>query len=164
MVGNEARLKEVAGVVLGALGYELLDLSVAPRGKRLVVQLWIDRLDGQGGVTVGDCARASKALGADLGVSDCLPGAYVLEVSSPGVNRPLTRPAHFQRFVGETAVIRLNAGTRRSLTGTIALATAGEVCVALESGETVTIQFDDIQSAHLKVDPWKRTKSPSTST
>ncbi len=104
------RHDELLGPVEDALldaGYELVALKLIPRGGGLSVQVLIDHRDGSAAVTLGDCARASRAIHERADLDRRLPGRYVLEVSSPGVDRPLTRPAHYQRFRGERVVVRL---------------------------------------------------------
>lgn len=100
----EQRLWSVLEPQVEALGYELLELTFAPEAGRRVLRL---ALDGPQGITLDQCAAASRALGPALDAIEDLPGAYVLEVSSPGMNRPLRKPEHYRRFLGETVKIRL---------------------------------------------------------
>lgn len=155
-----ARHDDIAGPIEEALlgaGYELVALRLIPRGGSLSVQVLIDHRDGGAAVTVGDCARASRAIqeGADL--DRRLPGRYLLEVSSPGMDRPLTRPAHYQRFRGERVVVRLAARrpSGERLRGTISDADEDSVTLDLEGGGSERLRLADIASAHLQVDPWK---------
>lgn len=87
-----------------ALGYELLELTFASEAGRRVLRV---ALDGPEGITLDQCAAASRALSAVLDSMTDLQVAYVLEVSSPGINRPLLKAEHYQRFVGESVKIRL---------------------------------------------------------
>ena len=80
-----------------ALGFELVDSELAGRGRNAVLRVYID---GPHGVTVDDCAEVSRQLSAILDVEDPFPERYVLEVSSPGLDRPLVRREDFERFVG----------------------------------------------------------------
>ncbi len=89
--------------VAESLGLELVDVCVRPEGGRLVVRLLVDR---PGGVTVGECAALSREAGPHLDVADLFPGRYALEVSSPGVQRPLKSARDFERFRGERVVVR----------------------------------------------------------
>jgi ribosome maturation factor RimP len=154
------RHDELLGPVEDALleaGYELVALKLIPRGGSLSVQVLIDHRDGSAAVTLGDCARASRAIHERADLDRRLPGRYVLEVSSPGVDRPLTRPAHYQRFQGERVVVRLAAPRPGggSLRGTIRGADADSVTLELEGGGSERLRLEDIASAHLQVDPWK---------
>jgi ribosome maturation factor RimP len=90
--------------LVAALGYECLEVTFAAEGGRRILRLV---LDGPDGITLDQCAAVSRALGPDLDALEALPSAYVLEVSSPGINRPLTKPEHYRRFLGETVKLRL---------------------------------------------------------
>ncbi len=86
------------------LGYELSDLEVKLGGKHGVLRVFIDKPDGIG---LDDCEKVSLAVSALLDVEDPLPGHYALEVSSPGLDRKLTKIEHFQRFEGETVKVQM---------------------------------------------------------
>ena len=79
-------------------GYELVDLQLRSEGGRWVLRVLADR---PGHITLDECARLSRELGPHLDVADLFPFRYVLEVSSPGIRRPLKKPGDFARFVGE---------------------------------------------------------------
>jgi ribosome maturation factor RimP len=101
--------------VIGALGYELVELEWSAAGRHSVVRVYIDRTDG-GGIGLDDCERASRAIGAVLDAEDPVGTGYRLEVSSPGFDRPLRTAAHFARFEGSEARVELAApveGRRR---------------------------------------------------
>jgi ribosome maturation factor RimP len=84
------------------LGYELIDLRFS--GRQGALRLFIDRPEGVG---LDDCEKVSRAVSALLDVEDPIPGHYDLEVSSPGLDRKLTKLAHFQRFTGETLKVQM---------------------------------------------------------
>jgi ribosome maturation factor RimP len=86
------------------LGYELSDLELKLGGRDGIVRVFIDKPEG---VDLTDCEIVSKQLSAVLDVEDPLPGHYTLEVSSPGLDRKLTKPEHFQRFLGELVRVKL---------------------------------------------------------
>jgi ribosome maturation factor RimP len=86
------------------LGYELIDLELRFSGRQGALRLFIDRPDGVG---LDDCEKVSRAVSALLDVEDPIPGHYDLEVSSPGLDRKLTKLAHFQRFTGETLKVQM---------------------------------------------------------
>ena len=86
------------------LGYELTDLDARLSGANGALRLFIDRPEGVG---LADCEKVSRAVSALLDVEDPIPGHYDLEVSSPGLDRKLTKPAHFQRFTGETVKVQM---------------------------------------------------------
>lgn len=82
---------------LDAVGYELIELEVKPRGGATLVRIYID---AEGGIGLDDCEKVSRQVSALLDVEDPIPGRYDLEVSSPGFDRPLRTLEHFRRFVG----------------------------------------------------------------
>ncbi|MGD8395584.1 MAG: ribosome maturation factor RimP [Candidatus Eiseniibacteriota bacterium] len=162
MKPSAVELRALIEEVVGGLGYELVELKLMPRGRAVCVQVKIDHLEPDTedqAISVGDCVRASRAIGAEPRIEARIPGRHVLEVSSPGIERPLTRPAHFRRFVGEVAVVRLErAGEgRRTVTGRIVAANDATVTLELTDGrdERLEVAHGDIQNARLKVDPWK---------
>jgi len=91
------------------LGYELADLELKLGGTDGLLRLFIDK---DGGIEIDDCSSVSRQVSAILGVEDTLPGNYTLEVSSPGLDRTLTKPAHFQRFI---FAVRLRLRMRKIL-------------------------------------------------
>ena len=88
-----------------ALGFECVEVTFATEGGRRILRIL---LDSDHGVTLDECAAVSKALGPVLDECEGVADNYYLEVSSPGINRPLTKPEHFRRFVGERVKIRLH--------------------------------------------------------
>ena len=129
-----------------ALGYELVDLD-AHAGRRGLLRVFIDR---DAGVNLADCERVSRQLSAFLDVEDPLPGHYVFEVSSPGLDRRLRTLAHFERFAGHEATIRFKAPQqqRRTLRGT--LRGVAEDTVLIEAGgEVWRVAPQAIESARL---------------
>lgn len=128
---------------VGALGYELVDLELANRGR--LMRIFIDKADG---VDVEDCATVSNHLTRLLVVEGV--DYDRLEVSSPGLDRPLKRPQDFTRFVGERVQVkvRLPLNGRRRFVGK--LQNVGEVGIELDvDGELVSIAFSDIDKARL---------------
>lgn len=93
--------------VLNSIGLELVEREFLQSGGQWVLRLYIDRQEGkEGKVTIDDCADASRAVGNVLDVEDLIPTAYVLEVSSPGLNRPLRKRQDFERFAGNMAELK----------------------------------------------------------
>ena len=132
-----------------AMGYELVALDVRTGGKGLV-RLYID---GPDGVNLEDCERVSHQVSGLLDVEDPIPGEYTLEVSSPGLDRPLRKAEHFQRFEGHEARVRLRVPRdgRRRFKGVIK--NAGQDGFVLESDEgSVRIALDEIDLARLVPD------------
>ncbi len=100
-------LEDLLRPAVDAQGYELVSVAWVREQVGTVFRLIIDRLPGQGYVSHEDCVRVSREVSALLDVNEVLPGDYSLEVSSPGIDRPLKRSADFARFVGERAKVRL---------------------------------------------------------
>jgi ribosome maturation factor RimP len=148
------RLSEVLEPYLGEEAVELVDVQVHVRGRRRVVSL---RVDQPGGVTIEDCARISRRVEDLLDTEDLIPFQYVLEVSSPGLDRPLKTPNHFERFAGERVEVRMSRdfGPRRRFAGTLVGLSGGDVCVVLEEGENVRLPLAQVESARVQIDPWK---------
>lgn len=143
-------------------GYELVDIDYTRGPSGWVVRVYIDRRPdlpaGKGGIGFDDCEQLSRQLSAVLDVEDPVPHAYSLEVSSPGLDRPLRTVAHFQRYLGETAKVALGeplAG-RRNFKGVLrALEPAGpdaEVLVMEVDGSEFRLPLADVASARLVPD------------
>jgi ribosome maturation factor RimP len=146
-VNLRERLYPLIEPVVGRLGYELIELEYAPGHGRSLLRLFIDR---EAGVGVADCERVSREVGALLDLEDPIPGAYTLEVSSPGFDRLLRTPAHFGRFLGSRVFVELKEPRegRRRYTGR--LLTADEAGIALEvDKQHVEIAFAEIGKARL---------------
>lgn len=116
------RLVELLGPVVGGTGHDLEDVSITPAGRRSVVRVVVDRQAAGGGITLDDVAEVSQVVSAALDALDerepgLLGASYTLEVSSPGVRRPLVEPRHWRRSAG-----RLVTASRRdggTLTGRV---------------------------------------------
>lgn len=130
------------------MGYELVRVRLAGGG-RPVLQVMAERADGAP-MTVDDCAEISQGLSALLDAEDPIAGAYTLEVSSPGIDRPLTRPRDFERFAGFEARIetREAVGGRRRFTGRLRGLERGMVSIDVAEG-TMQVPFDAIARARL---------------
>ena len=129
------------------LGYELTDLELKLGGRDGLVRLFIDAQDGIG---VEDCETVSRQVSAILDVEDPIPGNYTLEVSSPGLDRTLTKPAHFQRFMGEYVRVKLRfpLDGRRNFRGALAAVDDENIEVVVD-GESHSLPLSTIESARL---------------
>ncbi|MHB8764708.1 MAG: ribosome maturation factor RimP [Deferrisomatales bacterium] len=136
--------------VISALGYELVDAQVGLVGRRVVIRLLVDR---PGGITLGECAELSREVGPHLDVADLLHGSYALEVSSPGIQRPVKRAADFERFRGERVLIRTHelVDGRKTFRGeNLGLDTDGNLVVDdRETRRRHTVLLTNIREAHL---------------
>ena len=129
------------------LGYELSDLELKVGGQEGMMRIFIDKPEGIG---LEDCENVSRQIGAILDVEDPLPVNNALEVSSPGLDRKLTKPAHFQRFMGEDIRIKLRFPLqgRRNFRG--ALRSADDENIEVEvDGESHSLPLATIESARL---------------
>lgn len=143
----QRRVEEIADALLKDEGLELVDLEYRREGRRWVLRLFIDK---EGGVTVEDCATVSRELADILDAKDAIPEAYVLEVSSPGLNRRVRKRRDFFRFAGRKVEVRLATlqDGRRKIVGTI-LGVEGEAVVVAAPEATYTIALENIARATL---------------
>jgi ribosome maturation factor RimP len=144
---DKTALLDLLEAEVASLGYELVDLDLRIGGDGLL-RLYIDAEDG---ITLDDCERVSHQVSGLLDVEDPIPGHYTLEVSSPGVNRPLRTRAHYRRFAGERAKVELarpREDGRRRFTGLLGPVEDDEFALELD-GETVRLRFDDVATARL---------------
>ena len=132
--------------LLEAEGLELVDIEYRSEAHGAVLRLFIDR---QGGVSLDDLAPMSRRLGDALDVHEAVPGAYTLEVSSPGINRRLRQPDHFRRYVGKKVRVRCSEyhNGRRSFLGPLLAVENDGIVVGLDAGREF-IAFDDIAQAN----------------
>ena len=100
------KVRKVAAPLAAQEGMELVDVEFGGPGGRQTLRLFIDK---QGGVSLDDCTAMSRAVSAALDVEDPIDGAYDLEVSSPGLDRPLRTPEHFQKYQGERVKVKTYA-------------------------------------------------------
>jgi ribosome maturation factor RimP len=105
MSDAEERIRHVLDPILKSMGLDLWGLEFQKQGPKWLLRVYIDREIG-GGVTLGDCETVSRDLGTALDVEDIVPHSYTLEVSSPGLDRTLTKPEHFIRFTGSLVKIK----------------------------------------------------------
>jgi ribosome maturation factor RimP len=144
----DRRLASIVTPTIEGLGFELVRLRLMS-GKRNVLQIMADR--SEGGIEVDDCARISRAVSAVLDVEDPISGEYVLEVSSPGIDRPLTRPKDFETYAGHEAKLETHElidGQRR-FKGVLQGVEGGEVLIEIASDTVIGLEFDLLSDAKL---------------
>lgn len=134
--------------VVEALGLELLGVEFVPQRGNALVRLYIDAPDRA--VTLDDCEKVSREAGATLDVNDPVTGHYTLEVSSPGIERPLFTLAHFARFVGSVARVQVNVplAGRRRFQGPIRAVDGGQI-VLDQDGQEQRIEHANVLRANL---------------
>ncbi|MGE5247599.1 MAG: ribosome maturation factor RimP, partial [Verrucomicrobiota bacterium] len=143
------KIEALAGEVARDLSLYLYDLEVSREGPRRILRVFLDR---EGGVALAEIQTFSRRFGALLDVEDPLEGPYVLEVSSPGLNRRLRRPDHFARATGRrvrVALVEMRDG-RRNIVGTLERCD-GEGIVVTVDGSEVRIGYREIRKASLEV-------------
>ena len=148
----ENKVREIAGPLLAAEGLELIDVEFVREREGFILRLFIDKPGG--GVGLEDCTKASHAVDTVLDVEDVIPHEYHLEVSSPGLNRPLTRPEHFARAVGKKVKLKTFAPLfeppRKNFVGLLKAADAEKVIVAVDGAGDFAVPMKDIAKANLE--------------
>ncbi|MBN8901890.1 MAG: ribosome maturation factor RimP [Rhodospirillales bacterium 69-11] len=145
----EGRLAAIVGPTLDGMGYELVRVAVLGR-ERPTVQIMADRADGSQ-ISIEDCEAISHAVGAVLDVEDPLPGAWQLEVSSAGIDRPLTRAKDWTRFAGHQARVEMQfpVDGRKRFAGVVLGADGDVARLRLDDGAEVSLRLDAIRRAKL---------------
>jgi ribosome maturation factor RimP len=143
----DRRMAEIITPVIEDLGYELVRVRLMT-GKNTILQIMADKPEG--GIEVDDCAKISTAVGATLDVEDPIVEEYALEVSSPGIDRPLTRLKDFENFEGYEAKIETTEliDGRRRFKGQLAGIDGNDVLINVEEG-TIGLQFNWLSDAKL---------------
>jgi ribosome maturation factor RimP len=155
------RAARVAEPLVAAEGFELVDVEYLREPGGWILRLYIDRpgrdpMAKEGGVGLEECARVSHAVDTALDVEEVVDHAYSLEVSSPGIRRPLRKPEHFQKVVGKRVKVKtfgpLGESGRKSFTGTLEGVADDGLSVHVEGGPLFHIPFRDIAKANLDFD------------
>ncbi len=143
-------VREVVEPILQSQGYELVDLEYQRESRGWVLRIYLDR---EGGITLDDCTGVSHEVGAVLEVKDVIPNAYVLEVSSPGLTRPLKKPEDYNRFRNQLVKIKLfqPLDGRRNFKG-ILLGLEVETVRVEADGQVFEIPLQSIAKANLEID------------
>lgn len=151
------KLLELLEPVLRDLGYDLVHLELQGQGSGALLRIYIDHLvpgseneSPAREISLDDCERVSREVSALLDISDPIPHAYRLEVSSPGLDRPLVKPEHFSRFAGHRARVVLEAPiqARRKFVGVLDGVENGQIHMLVD-GERVALPLVDIRKARL---------------
>ena len=151
-------VRQLAAPLAGEAGFELVDVELVVQGRQRVVRVLLDK---PGGVTLGDCAGFSRRLADGLDMNQTVAGSYRLEVSSPGMDRPLTSLEAVARFAGRRATLTSVAPRegRRHYDGVL-LGPEGTVCgIRTEDGMEHRFDWAEVKSLRLAVDPWEETRN-----
>jgi ribosome maturation factor RimP len=148
------QVRTIALPLLDSLGIELVELEYRKEGQGMTLRLFIDK---PGGVMLDDCADVSRELSELLDVEEVIHSHYNLEVSSPGLNRPLTKTADYERYAGRLIKVRTfemvadDAGNRRkTFLGVLNGLRDGMVSLNLKEGQSASIPLDKIAKANLE--------------
>jgi ribosome maturation factor RimP len=145
-----AKVREIAERVASGAGLEVVDVALLGGGGARLLRIFIDKPEG---VTHADCEFMSQQVGTILDVEDVVPGArYTLEVSSPGVERKLTKPREFERFVGQKVkvVLRQPVQNQRHWVGALRSFAEGIITLEPSPGQSVQFPLDQVEKANLK--------------
>ncbi|MGH8475120.1 MAG: ribosome maturation factor RimP [Methylococcales bacterium] len=144
------RLTSLIEPIVSGMGYELVGVEFVSHNLHPVLRVFIDSARG---VVVSDCAKVSHQLSGTLAVEDPIPGNYQLEISSPGIERPLYKLADFDRFKGSAAVVHVHEeiDSRRKFRCVLRGVEARKVLLEID-GQILEIAFDRIKKAHLAPD------------
>ena len=152
------QVRSVAGRVAASYGLEIFDVQFRREAPGLILRVRIDRpgpaARAEESVSVEDCARVSRDLSAVLDVEDVVPTAYTLEVSSPGLDRPLRRPDDYRRFAGRRAkvVLRERVDGQGFFKGRLGGVDGAEVVIEADDGRTHRVPLNVITRANLEVE------------
>jgi ribosome maturation factor RimP len=145
-----AKVAEIAERAAAPEGIEVVETLLLGGGNQRVLRIFIDK---PAGVTHADCEFMSRQVGTILDIEEVIPGGrYTLEISSPGVERPLKKPADYERFVGQKAkiVLREPVENKSSWIGVLAGYSDGQITLDPGEGNTVSIPLSQVQKANLK--------------
>jgi ribosome maturation factor RimP len=147
----ENKVREFAAEAASEQGFELVHVEFAGAGKQAAVRIFIDK---EGGVTHDDCSRMSHAIERHLEPADLISSRYVLEVSSPGIERGLYRLKDFEKFAGESAKVKLHSAIngQKNFRGTIKGVSGAEVIFDDRTSGVVNIPWDLVSKANLEFD------------
>jgi ribosome maturation factor RimP len=144
------KVQAIAERVATSEGLEVVDVQLLGGGAHRTLRVFIDKPEG---VSLGDCELVSQQVGTILDVEDVIPGGrYTLEVSSPGVERRLSRPSDFERFMGQKVkiILRQPVDERRQWIGKLASFADGIITLEPVSGATVQFPLEQVEKANLK--------------
>lgn len=147
------QIRQILDPILLSMGLDLWDMEFQKQGPKWLLRVYIDREIG-GGVTLQDCETVSRDLSAALDVEDIIPHAFTLEVSSPGLDRTLSKPEHFIRFAGSMVKIKTyqQINGEKVFRGKLLGMADSIVTIELEAGTALEIPMTNITKASLEVE------------
>jgi len=148
------RITEIVTEIGAPLGIALVDLEYKREGRDMVVRVFLEK---EGGIMLDDCADVSRQLSDILDVEDFMPEHYTLEVSSPGICRPLKKVADYERFVGHLIKVKTfdtltddKGNKRKTFVGKLLGLEAGVISMDLTEGQHASIPLDKVAKANLE--------------
>jgi ribosome maturation factor RimP len=149
---NNLKVENLIAPIIKAMGYELWGLELHQSGKRTMLRVYIDLPANNEGknINVEDCSQVSRQIGSLFDVENPILGSYTLEVSSPGINRPLFKLDHYQHYIGSLISVRLvhPKNGKRNFIGTIKTVLADSIEL-LADNEVFTFELANINKANL---------------
>lgn len=149
MAVAKERLDTIIESAVAALGYEFVGYRLVQSGNSTVLRVYVD---DQNGISIDAIEKVSRQISAVLDVEEPITGRYMLEVSSPGLDRPLFRLHDYERFVGKQVKIRLrfpHESGQRNFVGDLSSVEGQKITLLLESGDQMVVNFDEIDKANL---------------
>lgn len=148
MTSKREKLEEILAPVVASLGCELWGVEYQTHGRNALLRIYID---SEQGVAVEDCEKVSRQASAVLDVEDPISGKYTLEVSSPGLDRPLYKLEQYQRFVGAQVEVRLRMPLdgQRKWRGLLAGVEGEEIVLRIDSENEYLLPIDSIERANI---------------
>lgn len=146
----EIRVRRLIETIIKDMGIELDNVEVMKMGNKFLLRVFIDK---EGGVTIDDCEKVSREIEAQLDIEDPIPSSYILEVSSPGLDRPLKRPEDFKRFCGKAVRVITSTPIENQtfFVGEMIEVGDTEILLLLPKDKKVTIPYKNISRARLEV-------------
>jgi ribosome maturation factor RimP len=147
----DARIREIAKGIAEKGGFEFVRSEIAGTKRSPVVRVFIDKADG---LSIEHCADVSREIDARLEEDDLIPTKYVLEVSSPGLERELYTPDDFRRFAGKLVKVKaaIDGDSSQTVVGRIKEADDANIILIVQGDKEVTIPFASVSKANLKID------------
>ena len=143
----QEQLNNLVNSVVTGLGFQVWGYEYRPHSESALLRIFIEN---EGGVSIDHCTQVSRQIGAALDVDDIIPVAYILEVSSPGIDRVLFTPEQYKNYIGEAVKVRTRSPIegRRNFKGTIESVGENEVNVTVDN-DTFVIPFNVVDRARL---------------
>ncbi len=150
MANVEITLRDRLASLVSGMGYEFVGCELQRHGRNALLRIYID---SESGIKLDDCSRVSRQVSAMLDVEDPIQGQYTLEVSSPGLNRPLFEIAHYLKMIGNRAKLKLYApvNNQRNVKGVIVRVEGMDIHLLVDTVEIV-VPFSNIEKANIIAD------------